>query len=154
MISVSEAEKIVLQNAKLLPYEAVSLTEAYGRVLRESIRFDRDQPAFNKSTMDGIAVSVNAVKFGVKKFAVEGVVAAGQKPSKRKKHNGCFRIMTGAVVPSGCDCVIPVEKVSFQGKQAVISSDATMVHGCNIRWQGADHKKGTVLFERTVPISI
>ena len=138
MISVSEAEKIVLQNARLLPYESISLPEAYGRVLRESISSDRDQPAFNKSTMDGIAISSSAFSNGAHEFMIEGVALAGQKQGKLKRKNGCFKIMTGAVVPHGCDCVIPIEEIVIKGKTATITDTRSIKRGRNIRIQGAD----------------
>lgn len=145
MISVKEAQEIVLKSAKILPVESAALTDAYGRVLRENIRSDRDQPPFDKSTMDGIAVSFEALQKGVHAFVIEGITPAGQRQLKKTKVDGCFRIMTGAVVPQGCDCVIPVEYVRLQGNRAAVSLEEPVVRGQNIRPKGSDHAKGALL---------
>ena len=57
MISVYQAEHIILNNAKPFPIETLPLSQAYGRLLRENIKNDRDQPPFDKALMDGIAIS-------------------------------------------------------------------------------------------------
>ncbi len=148
MISVSEAEKIIFDQVKLFPSSIVSLENAYGRVLREDIKTDRDQPAFNKSTMDGIAISFGSWRSGHRRFVVEGVAPAGQKGLKLKNINGCAQIMTGAVVPSGGDCVVPIENVKLENKIAVIADSVEVRQGQNIRYRGADHKKGAVLLRQ------
>ncbi|MDA1044501.1 MAG: molybdopterin molybdenumtransferase MoeA, partial [Verrucomicrobia bacterium] len=57
MISVNEAESQILKHLKLLPTERVALSAAYGRVLRETLRADRDFPPFHRVAMDGIAIA-------------------------------------------------------------------------------------------------
>ena len=41
MISVYQAEHIILNNAKPFPLETLPLSQAYGRLLRENIKNDR-----------------------------------------------------------------------------------------------------------------
>src|ERR1700737_477605 len=57
MLAVSEAQAIVLQPARPLPAEIVSLTpDALDLVLAEDVASDLDMPPFDKSLMDGYAV--------------------------------------------------------------------------------------------------
>src|SRR5271169_5694777 len=115
MISPSEAHRLILQNAKLFPIESIPLEKAVGRVLRENIVSDRDQPPFNKCLMDGIAISYDAWQKGQRRFQIEAIVPPGIAPRPLKDLSNCVRIMTGAVVPKRCDCVIPIEQIRLEG---------------------------------------
>ena len=57
MITVAEAEKIVLDEARPQPAVRRKLADAYGAVLRETICADHDQPSMDRSAMDGIAIA-------------------------------------------------------------------------------------------------
>ena len=82
MISVDEAEKLVLDQAKSFGSEKISLSESLGRVLAEDIFADRPYPPFNRATMDGIAVKFEDYEGGILDFEISSIVAAGQKPSE------------------------------------------------------------------------
>ena len=147
MISPSEAHRIILHNAKLFPIETIALSKAVGRVLREDIVSDRDQPPFNKSLMDGIGISYDTWQKGQRTFHVEAIVPAGVAPKPLKDTTHCVHIMTGAVIPKGCDCIIPIEQIHLEGDTAQ-SKDWTMIKKHQfIRPQGADGKKGEVLLK-------
>ncbi len=147
MISPSEAHRLILQNAKLFPIEAVQLTKAVGRVLRENISSDRDQPPFNKSLMDGIAIAYDTWQKGQRNFFIEAVIPPGIAPKPLKNISHCVQIMTGGVVPKGCDCIIPIEQIRVEGDMAQ-SKDWTMTKKHQyIRLQAADGKKGQVLLK-------
>ncbi len=147
MISPSEAHRLILHSAKLFPIETIPLQKAVGRVLREDIISDRDQPPFNKSLMDGIAVSYEAWQKGQRSFHVEAIVTPGIAPKPLKDPTHCVHIMTGSVIPKGCDCVIPIEQMHLEGDTAQ-SKDWTMIKKYqSIRLQAADGKKGEVLLK-------
>ncbi len=148
MISVNAAEKIILEKVKLFPVVSVALDECLGMVLREDIYADRDQPPFDKSLADGIAVSSKAWQRGIKSFLVEGIQPAGKKPLKIKCHDGCVEIMTGAVVPKGLDAVVPVERISVEGKIATIAPGWEARRGDHIRPQGSDAGKGDLFLKK------
>jgi molybdopterin molybdotransferase len=147
MISVSEAEKIVLGAAKLLPVENVPLKKAYGRILREDLKSDREQPPFDKVTMDGIDFSYEAWQKGTRLFTIEKVVAAGDAPYKLQDKNCCVQIMTGAVLPQGCDCVIAIEQVDVDESTAQLKQWTLVSPRQNIRYKAADQKKGQVVLD-------
>ena len=147
MISPSEAHRLILHNAKLFPVESVPLQKAVGRVLRENIISDRDQPPFNKSLVDGIAISFDTWQKGQRTFNVEAIIPPGIAPKPLKNISNCVRIMTGAVVPKGCDCVIPIEQIHLEGDTAQ-AKDWTMIKKHQfIRHQAADGKKGEILLK-------
>ena len=88
--------------------ERVPLARARGRVLAEAVRMDRDQPAFDRATMDGYAVALDG---GRTEFTVRGVVAAGGSFHGTLAPGEAVRIMTGAPVPAGAR-VVPIELTS------------------------------------------
>ncbi|MBF0504498.1 MAG: molybdopterin molybdotransferase MoeA [Candidatus Omnitrophica bacterium] len=147
MISPSEAYRLILHNAKIFPVEIIPLEKAIGRVLREDIQSDRDQPPFNKSLMDGIAIASDSWQKGLRTYLVEAVVPPGTAPKPLKNVSNCVRIMTGAVIPKGCDSVIPVEQLHLEGDTALIKDWTMIKKNQFIRFQGADGKKGEVLLK-------
>ncbi len=112
MISVGEAEKAI---EKYLPRYApvtLPLSRCTGRILAEPILADRAQPPFHRVAMDGIAISFAAYTKGRRRFRVEGKQMAGEAARTLDSEEGCFEAMTGAVLPLGTDCIIPVEELS------------------------------------------
>jgi len=65
----------------------------------------------------------------------------------------CFEIMTGAVIPHGCDAVIPIEYVRIFDHQALVSSDAKVQRLQFVRKQGSEYKKGALLIENGIRIN-
>lgn len=152
MITVTQAQRIILKNAKLLACETMPL--AQGRVLRENVCSDRPQPPFDKALMDGVAICCRERIYAFPmSFEIEGVVAAGQPQRQRKKPNGCFQIMTGAVVPKGCDTVIPIEQVSIQDEKVYLKPDIKMTKGQFIRRKGTDARQGQLLLSKNIRLN-
>ncbi len=140
-----EALGLVLARVKALGVERVGLREALGRVLREAVTADRDQPPFDRSAMDGFAVVSGEVKAG-KVFHVDGGVAAGGARETFEKPvpaGSVRRIATGAPLPAGADAMVPIE-------QAVVSAEGVSftVEGVkawqNIHRRASDVKAGGV----------
>ncbi|MBI4309051.1 MAG: molybdopterin molybdotransferase MoeA, partial [Candidatus Omnitrophica bacterium] len=150
MISVIKAEKIILNTAKLLPVKACALPQAYGCVLREDIESDRDQPPFDKALMDGIAIAFAAWRRGAREFNIERVIAAGEPPAVLKNKIHCMQIMTGAVIPKNCDCIIPIEQVSIEGEIVHLKQGPKINPGQFIRRKGADANKGDMLLPQGI----
>ncbi|MBK9364282.1 MAG: molybdopterin molybdotransferase MoeA [Rubrivivax sp.] len=142
-LSVAEARAAI--HAALQPVagtESVPVTQALGRVLAADVISPIDVPAHDNSAMDGYAFdgaalradgptvlhSVGTVHAGT---PWPGVVAAGQ----------CLRIMTGAVMPAGCDTVVPQELCRADGAQVSIAPGVIRA-GENRRRQGEDLARG------------
>src|SRR5271156_3733338 len=99
MVSVEEAEKIILSQCKDFGTEKISFHQCTGRVLAEDILADRDLPPFNRVTMDGIAINYHAFKNGTRSFQIKAIQSAGEAAINIDHNNQCVEIMTGAVLP-------------------------------------------------------
>src|ERR1700755_195660 len=96
-----------------VPIESLPLTQGVGGTLRENVYAERDQPPFDRVTMDGIAVDSEAVRRGRKSFLIQAVQGAGSPPLRLKNEESAIEVMTGAMLPMGSDCVIPFEQVQI-----------------------------------------
>lgn len=91
-----------------LANECVRLVDSVGRVLAADVIADIDMPLFDKSSMDGFAI--RKCDAGNHLSVIENI-QAGSIPLKSIRKNECSKIMTGAVLPQGADCVVPKENV-------------------------------------------
>ena len=107
MISYEEALQIVLFHSYPFGSEPVSLQESTGRVLAEDVFSDINMPPFNRSAVDGFACRKSDLD---QPLEIIETVRAGLLPLKKLSAGQCTRIMTGAPVPEGADCVIMVEE--------------------------------------------
>ena len=122
MLSFEKAFEIVLKSAYLLGTECVDIAHVLNRVLAEDVKSDIDIPPFNKAAMDGYACRREDI---ANELAIIETIPAGVPAKKAIGPNQCARIMTGATVPKGADCVIMVEfaenptenTVQFTGKE-------------------------------------
>jgi molybdopterin molybdotransferase len=117
MIPLSKAEAYVLECA--LPMgttEQVGLWESLGRVLATDISSDINMPPFDKSAVDGYACRKEDLDANLK---VVEVIPAGQMPKMEITQGLCSKIMTGAPVPKGANCVIMVEEVDEIDEQTI-----------------------------------
>ena len=106
MIPFEKAFGIVMNSARTLDSERVDICAALNRVLAEDVRSDIDMPPFNKSAMDGYACRRADLD---NELTVVETIQAGCTPTRPIRENECAKIMTGAPVPEGADCVIMVE---------------------------------------------
>jgi molybdopterin molybdotransferase len=124
--------------------ERVELGDAAGRVLAESLRADRDQPPFPRSTRDGFACCAGEINTH-QPLAVAGSIHAGQPPAGWLPRRSVWEIMTGAPVPAGADAVAMLEHVERPGGSpgAIRLLPArTLEAGENIVPQGAEARAG------------
>lgn len=106
MIPFEKAYEIVMAQARTLDSEEVSLHEALHRILASDVLSDIDMPPFDKSAMDGYACRRADLQY---ELAVIETIQAGTPPTKAIRERQCAKIMTGAMLPEGADCVIMVE---------------------------------------------
>ena len=116
MIGYDEALHAVMASATRLPAEEVDFADAMGRVLSEDVRSDTDMPPFNKSAMDGYAC--RRADLGSQMRVIE-TIPAGALPKKPVRMGECSKIMTGAGVPEGADCVVMIEFTELCGKDTI-----------------------------------
>jgi molybdopterin molybdotransferase len=144
MISVEEAQGLVLALAAPMPIETIALQNAAGRWMSQSATARRDQPPFGASAMDGYAV-VGDPSAG-RSLTVIGEAGAGHGFAGSITPGQALRIFTGAPVPKGATRVILQEDVSRSGDQITLNTDANGPR--NIRPCGNDFSAGATVGPR------
>ena len=111
--SVAETLKWLNSTIATLPGEHVPLYEAHQRVLAQSIASPMNVPAFDRSAMDGYALigeeTTGATEFNPRSFSVIGQSMPGTPFTGSVSPGSAIRIMTGAPIAEGANCVVPVE---------------------------------------------
>ncbi|HRC27697.1 MAG TPA: molybdopterin molybdotransferase MoeA, partial [Alphaproteobacteria bacterium] len=148
MISYEEALGLVRAAgaARPLGVETLGLADILGRVCAEDIAAPRLNQPFDNAAMDGFALRAvdlaGAAEDAPVALSMVGHVAAGDPTVFAPPLAGqCYEIMTGAVMPSGCDAVVPVEKTARDGTGRVVFR-APAGLGDNLRRAGEDFALG------------
>jgi molybdopterin molybdotransferase len=157
LVSLEEAQQIVLGQAQPLPTELVPLEDAGGRVLAQGIRATIDEPSTTQAAMDGYAVRSadvdSASPEGDLFLKVVGLLGPGQRSEHSLKGGETLRVMTGATLPEGADAVVPEEMTeSFSGRVRLMApvgpGDYLFPVGAEIRRGQQLISKGKVLRAR------
>ncbi len=143
MTGFDEAYQLILSFAKTGGKESVDLHGAMGRILASAVNADADMPPFDRSAMDGYACRREDLN---KKLKVIEEIPAGSPPLKEISEGTCSKIMTGAEIPRGADCVVKVEDSKSLPDYKVEFAVAGNVN--NIRRRGEDLSKGDLLIEK------
>lgn len=144
MITVEEADRIVLSQQTDYGHEVIPFTESLGRVLAEDIRADRDFPPYDRVTMDGIAIRYAALEKGIRSFRRVAVQAAGDVPKEIEQDDECIEIMTGAALPASVDTVIRYEDLDMKNGTAILVVAAAVARQ-NVHFRGSDRKQSEVV---------
>ena len=147
LISPAEAEAQIRAQAALLPATSLPLAELIGATLRERVVAAYDQPPFDRVTMDGIAFAFAAYEQGRRAFRIAGTQAAGTPPLSLGNTEHCIEVMTGAMLPAGCDCIVPVEQLSVADGVARLEPEAAPQSRSNIHERGTDSRRGEELLQ-------
>ncbi len=139
LLTLQEAQELVLERARPLAAEPVPIAEAAGRVAADDVRARVDLPPFAGSAMDGFAVRAADLPGTLQ---VVGESAAGRPYGARVEPGRAVAISTGAVVPEGADAVVPIEHVVKMANSVQVSLEA--VPGAHIRPRGGDIAAGEV----------
>ena len=133
LLSIEEAQALVLERVRPLGSERVTLAEATGRVLAEPARAAVDLPPFPSSAMDGFAVRAADTPG---RLPVVAHVAAGRVAPRPLQPGEAMGMATGGSVPEGADAVVPVEYVVVHGNEVEIPE--AVAEGASVRPRGGD----------------
>lgn len=147
MITTAEATRAIADAMPAFATETVTLDGAAGRILQQVVLAERDQPPFDRVTMDGISVRHESLASGIGHFTIQGTQHAGDPVQSLALADHCIEIMTGSVLPKGCDCVIPVERIVVQDGVAIVEEGYTAERGQFIHPQGSDYPSGQELLQ-------
>src|SRR6202046_272931 len=145
MLDPQAAEKLIAANLASLPIESLPVGQCAGAVLRENVYAERDQPPFDRVAMDGIALVSSVAASGRRRFKVQATQAAGEAPNVLASDDNCVEVMTGAVLPAGCDTVVPVEQLRSAEGYAEIDDGVGRVPWKNVHRRASDRSQGALL---------
>ena len=151
MISVRKARDIIASKSTKWGIEEVPIEDSVGRVLRQDIFADRDMPPYDRVTMDGIALSYEAFKNGLREYVVDKVQMAGEPPAILENDFEAIEIMTGAILSQGCDMVIRYEDLAWKEEGGKKNATINLQYG--VQWQNV-HKRGTDEMKNDILIKI
>ncbi len=143
-LSFETARSTILEHARPLGKERVSLLEAGGRVLAERIYAPWDLPRLDNSAMDGYAVRSADCAAG-KSLRITGYIPAGGKPEPDVAPGCAVRIMTGAPTPPGCNAIVPFEEADEKNGRVLLRGGVG--ERAHIRYRGEDVTTGTLVME-------
>lgn len=135
LISVAEAESLIAGQMPLFGSGRVALDDAIGRVLRRPVHAEHDHPPFDRVMMDGIGIRWSDPL--PPRFSLAGLQMAGMVAGKLTADASCLEVTTGAIVPEGCDCVIPVEQTRCEGDRYVLADGYQPARGQFIHVRGS-----------------
>jgi molybdopterin molybdotransferase len=147
LITPRLAEEAIYSRLTCLPIESLPLTQCVGATLRENVYAERDQPPFDRVAMDGMAVDSDALRRGLTRFRLQAVQAAGVPPLKLGSGNVAIEVMTGAILPAGSDCIVPVEQFDVAEGYASLNTAVGNSPYQNVHRRGSDGRQGTLLLE-------
>lgn len=152
MLTPAQAATLIEQHLTCLPIESLPLTQAAGAILRENVYAERDHPPFDRVAMDGIALSTAGAAMSSGRLRVCGTQAAGDPAQRLLAADGCIEIMTGAVLPQGCDAVVPVEHIQREGDFVQVGRKA-IPPWQNVHRRGSDCRQGALLLQAGTRLS-
>jgi molybdopterin molybdotransferase len=147
MLPFEEALKIVLDSAQPLGSERVEIAYTANRILAEDVTSDIDIPPFDRAVVDGYACRREYI---ANPLTIIETIQAGVAPTKSIGLNQCAKIMTGAAVPRGANCVIMVELTENVGEDTIQFVGKETAD--NIYKKGQDIRAGQVVLYKGIRI--
>lgn len=129
------------------PAERRRLSECTGRILREDVYAERDNPPFDRVCMDGIAIRSEAIGKGARRYAIEAMQAAGAPALTLSSPDGAIEVTTGAMMPRGSDCVIPLEEYDLEAGVASLKDQVSGEPYRNVQRRGSDSQPGVPMLK-------
>ena len=147
MRPVEEVRAMILDRIRPLTPIELHLQEAHGCVLASDVVAELDIPSFSSSAMDGFAVRASDIARAVTDepvlLRVVGRAPIGRTPDVTVGGGEAVRIATGAPIPAGADCVVPIEQCIVEGERVHVLR--MLPDGANIRPSGQDVRAGQIL---------
>ena len=128
-----------------MPVEMLALRECVGRILRQDVQAERDNPPFDRVCMDGVAIASSVFESGTRSFRLQATQAAGAAPLALDAPDAAIEVMTGAVLPGGTDSVIPLEEYDLHASALALKPEATAEPWRNVQRRGSDSVPGVAM---------
>ena len=124
--------------------ESISISDSLGRIISSDVVCIKNMPSFDNSAMDGFAIRASDTG---KKIKVQRTILAGESVTACLEENACYRIMTGAKVPTDADTIVPIENMIEVTEKFVVLPE-NIKKGNNKRFKGEEQAVGNVLFKK------
>jgi molybdopterin molybdotransferase len=144
-LTPSEADETIRARMTQLGSELRPLRHCVGRILRQDVEPERDNPPFDRVCMDGVAVASRSVANGMRAYRLQATQAAGAAPLTLASDDAAIEVMTGAVLPAGADSVIPLEEYELSGATLTLRPEATAEPWRNLQRRGSDSQPGVAM---------
>ncbi len=135
--------------------EWVLMDEIEGRILVEDLFATMNQPPFNRSPLDGYALGskdiVGASRENPISLKVMDTIYAGGYSSAKWEAGVAVRIMTGAPIPEGFDCIIRQEDTDYGTDIVEVYKEHKAFE--NYCYEGEDVKKGALLLKKNTKLN-
>lgn len=150
-LMLEEALELILSRGnKIDECEEIALWDVVGRVLAEDVVAQRNQPPFPRSPLDGYAVRSSDIKGASREYPVTltviAEVDAGHVVQEMVGEGEAIRIMTGAPIPDGADCIIGQEDTDYGESRVNVYEEVEAWQ--NYCFEGEDYRAGTILLKK------
>ena len=160
MISYQYSKKILKKAIIKINDENIKSTNSLNRVVSKNVYSGINYPSGDNAAFDGYAINSNDTKNIKKnlpkKFKIIGLIAAGNKPLKKKVQKyDTVEIMTGGIIPKGFDTIIPIEQIIFypnKKNKKYILIDKKIAKYNHVRFVGSDFKKKEIIVKKNTII--
>lgn len=139
-VTIEEALELIYKNTTKKSLKILPIEQVLGYVLAQNITASHNLPPYDNSAMDGYAVKMSDAGKEVK---VTHTIFAGDDSSEELAYGYGIKIMTGAKIPEGCECIVPIEEVSET--QTGVLLPQNLKQAKHIRLCGEDIKSGATL---------
>ena len=160
MISYQYSKKVLKKAIIKIKDENIKSINSLNRVVASNISCGINYPTGDNAAFDGYAINSqdtkNIKKSLSKKFKIIGLIAAGNKPFKKKiKRYDAVEIMTGGIIPKGFDTIIPIEQIIFypnENNKKYILINKKIKKYNHVRFAGSDFKKKEIIVKKNTII--
>ena len=142
-VTVEQALDLIYNNITPTSLKILPIENALGSILAQDIVATHNLPPYDNSAMDGYAVKLEDA---TKCVQVKHTIFAGDNSSEILEHGNAIKIMTGAKIPLGTHCIVPIEETSECENGVVLPQNLTLSK--HIRFAGEDIKKESLLLHK------
>jgi molybdopterin molybdotransferase len=140
IVTIVQALDFIYKNTTKKSLKIVPIEEALDSILAEDVIATHNLPPYDNSAMDGYAVKISDAGKCVK---VNHTIFAGDNSDEVLASSNAIKIMTGAKIPDGCECIVPIEDTTECDSGVMLPKN--LVDARHIRLCGEDIKKGEAL---------
>jgi len=153
MINYKKAKDILIKSKIKIKDEIIDSSKSLNRINTLDIYSTVNYPAGTNAAFDGFAINsketIKLNKKNIKEFKILKTISAGDNPKLNKiKKFQTIEIMTGALIPSFFDTIIPIEKIIFNKNKKYIQVNEKIKKNQHIKYAGYDYKKKELIIKK------